>query len=161
MTKKSKMINGKAGKAETLDMLVVDQFTVTSGNGVGMNEEFSLFDDHDQNEIDRYYSDKKTSWINMNFEEQLEEYVVTCTSYSFTDRHRWMSKLLYVFTMFLHVPDDQGNTYSNFMLPEWKLVCRAVGVSPRSSYNKLDLSTDHVYDRLLDVRAGGGDVGGA
>ena len=77
MTKMSKKMNSadmcrKTGDAEIPGMAVVAQITARSDGDVQYKDEFSLFDDCDEKEISRYYSDKKTSWINVNFEEQLE-----------------------------------------------------------------------------------------
>ena len=58
--------------------------------------------------------------------------------------------------MFVSVSGDQKKLYSNFMLPEWELICKAGGVSTGFNDEKMDLSTNCVDGRNLVVRAAEG-----
>ena len=161
MTTKGKKKNSadmcrKTGKEVIPGMPAIAQIAAISDYDDGLYEdEFCLFDCNEILEINRYYSDKKTSWINVNFEEQLNEYRVTSTYYSCIDRHRWFSNLLYLYTTFVSVSGDQGKLYSKFLLPERELVCKAVGVSTGPKNGELDLSKDRVNEKKLAVRAEG------
>ena len=119
-----------------------------------LEDNFSLFDDHNEYVIICFYEDKALEWINNNFEEQLEEYMITCAGYSYAGRHRWMTKLLYVFANFVKVGDDKAMSYANFLLPEWNLVCDKFGVSKDSRYDELYPSMAHV-DETTSMEDGG------
>ena len=117
---------------------------------------FSLFDDHNEYVIICFYEGKSTEWTINNFEEQLEEYMVTRDGYSFADRHRRLSKLLYVLANFVHIAGENVQSYSNLLLPEWELVCKAVGASPETRYDEMDPPRDHIDETRSAADVGEG-----